>query len=360
MKKNILFFVVVVLIVVPLRLLLTGSGDLPTEKRMQPEALDPTALALAERTYLQPVDLYNVGERIWKLEYPRENDYGACLEDRLGATREFRVVNADTGSVRGVHARLEFSDDQVMLWVEDGLPYPADLVQPQLIDFENRTQELLWGLDRQAGFDSRSSKAAVLITRSLGKGVAGYFAAENEYPSKIVRGSNNCPLVFVNADEVDLQSDILIYTIAHELGHRFIWQADPNEVLWVSEGLADLMSLVNRKVDQKAVEAFIRSPDVKWTSNNPPDHTEEEAGAALLFFTYLRNRFGDGFLGELMGSPEDGFAGIENAVYVSTGQPQAYEDLLIDWVAHLTPGVFLSISKRSPGEGKNSKFWSSQ
>ncbi len=256
-----------------------------------PAVLTAEDLRLLNRTYVQPVDIVDVRRRIWHAAI-KETTGSPCTRAAVGETLSFSVANGRIEPFR-VDAKLVYSDDRVSLWVPNDLLPMGNKFILSIAEYEKASMSVLQPLNYSQTISPIIGNTAVLLTHGLGRGVAGYYTPLNEYPKELASGSNECGMVFMNADEPGIDGALGVYTLSHELGHRFLWLSDPNEFLWVNEGLADLFSLRVGQYNRNDVETFRSDTNINWTGLDADRFGSGSAGAALSFFAYWRSVYGE-------------------------------------------------------------------
>ena len=120
-------------------------------------------------------------------------------------------------------------------------------------------------------------------------------------------------------------------TLAHELQHLVHWSSDRDEATWLNEGLSGYAEAVAGfpEADPAAVPAFLDRPETsltRWT------RAPRSYGATYLFAAYLAERYGPDLIRALVAEPENGIAGVDEALD-SVGSTDLFEDVWSGWVA---------------------------
>ena len=171
----------------------------------------------------------------------------------------------------------------------------------------------------------------------------GFFNAYNQYTDEYTMQnygyhSNECEMVTVNSAIRPVVSDMTISILAHEFQHLIHWGGDPNEESWVNESCSEAAMVVNGyHTDIGWMNDYLSNPSVALY-----DLEHVHYGACLLFGTYLYERFGAGFLLQLVANPAHGQTGITGTLS-ATGSPLSMDELLLDW-ATATVGDHLGIT----------------
>ena|GEM_PF-786245 len=176
----------------------------------------------------------------------------------------------------------------------------------------------------------------------IGTYVAGYFEPVNQKRG-VLRDpntgmklhSNEVEMVYIDADPLDIGSEMSMEVLAHEFQHLVHWRHDPNEDLWVNEGCSDYAALFlcGYGVDHSwHVEAFGHEPQtslVYWPGGIRSSLAHY--GAAYLWMVYLHEHYGGiSTISSLIAHPANGINGI-NAVLSAHGYSQDFGDVFSDW-----------------------------
>ena len=156
----------------------------------------------------------------------------------------------------------------------------------------------------------------------------GFFRAQDEEPGAT---SNLAEVLHLNSRGPNAPaSDYMLAVAAHEFTHAIIYHYDKAEADWVQEALAEAaMTVCGYYTDQAAVAGFAANPQ---TPLIPPSSEQQDYGAALLFGTYLYERFGEGFLRDLVVEPKTDISGIQS-VLDADAAGLAFADLFGEWTA---------------------------
>jgi immune inhibitor A len=134
----------------------------------------------------------------------------------------------------------------------------------------------------------------------------GYFRFLDELEGK---HSNHTEILYLDCD--DPSDDYHLGIIAHEFQHLIHWQYDRNEAKWLGESLSEIaMILCGYYTDQKHVIEYLNNTDSSLISKR---HMVDY-GACLLWGTYIYERLGIEFLGNLVREKEDGIKGFQKVL----------------------------------------------
>ncbi|GAX62727.1 Zn-dependent hydrolase, including glyoxylase [Candidatus Scalindua japonica] len=134
----------------------------------------------------------------------------------------------------------------------------------------------------------------------------GYFRFIDEIAGK---HSNHMEILYLDSD--DPSDDYHLGVIAHEFQHLIHWQYDPKETKWLSESLSEVaMILCGYYTDEKKVIRYLNNTNSSLISR----HHMVDYGACLLWGTYIYERLGIAFLGNLVREKAGGIKGFQNTL----------------------------------------------
>lgn len=236
-------------------------------------------------------------------------------------TRDFR-----RRSIERLKAYLAGFDDCSVIYVEEGRHLDPDLVNSMLKEISGNilpTVRRFFGREPWPGI-SGDGRITIFVYDiqddfdETGLYYAGYFSAEDLYPSSTARYSNEREMLYVDyyPGLTGGQMEDVYGVIAHEYQHLVHFYADPNEVKWVDEGCANLATYIcGYGEPYQHSRAFQTSPGtslIEW------DGTLEDYGAAFLFMKYIYEKYdrGSGLLRRIVSETRNCRAGIEAALQV--------------------------------------------
>lgn len=208
----------------------------------------------------------------------------------LGRTDEFQLISLNPVRAYSREFVLRHISPNAYWYVQAGLSVPDEDLQRAASAFENEVYPKtvgLWGTEWKPGVDE-DPRMTILNGRLQG-GAAGYFSSADEYPREVHPHSNQREMLYMNADYLRVGSSRYLSVLTHELFHAVAWAADPSEDTWVSEGMAELNTiLLGRYPGPPYSEVPSPTPSlVNWP-------LEPLSGAnyaySLLFFQYLSER----------------------------------------------------------------------
>ena len=295
----------------------------------------------------------------------------------VGDHRTFQVASLpDPGEARrvpprsdAVAATLRLVTPHAYLYYEDGLEIDEGKLEQAGQRFEEvyaRISET-FGSERSPGVDG-DPHITILIASLQNAG--GYVSAEDGYPRTASPLSNEREMVYLDASTALPADENYAQILGHELQHLVHYGSDPDEEMWVQEGLSETAETMGKDLNYLE-RGFLKDPDVQLNAWDPEGLYEPHYGASSLFFRYLSERAsGEGgadTIHDLVSEPGDGIAGIE--AFLSRHLPGvSFIDLFADWATanylDLDGGPYgyqdasvqaaVSQSLSGPGEGEGS------
>lgn len=253
---------------------------------------------------------------------------------QLGDREVFKASNTSEQREFEVAATLRVIGEHIYLWVEDGLPIDDDELRRLAQGFDQRVYQPvrdLWGEEANPGIDG-DPRIHGLLTRGLGSGVAAYFSSRNSLPQAVQPSSNQREMFYFNIDTMgtqnldNLESESII---AHEFQHMIRYRIQPNEALWLNEGLSTYTEL-RLFGTEGAAYAYLANPQTQLNSWNEEGSRAANYGAALLFVSYFAQRFGDDALRTMSDDPRTGLEAFDHTLR-QIGH-EGVNTLFADWV----------------------------
>lgn len=259
---------------------------------------------------------------------------------KIGDQKTFYVADAETNEHNLIHTTLRAASAHSYFWIENGVRYNEQDIQTLAEVFENKvypTNREFFGSENTPGIDG-DPHLYIVIAKTLGGSVAGYFSSTDSYPSAFNQYSNMHEMFLLSARLVDLGGEDAYGTLAHELQHMIHWERDRNEDIWMNEGFSDLAMFINGYDTGGHEYAFIAEPDTQLNDWSPePGENFAHYGASFMFFTYFLDRFGEDTTKALVGLDANGLDSIdeilsEDGAQSSDGQPLTADAVFADWV----------------------------
>lgn len=134
----------------------------------------------------------------------------------------------------------------------------------------------------------------------------GYFRFLDELEGK---HSNKIEILYLDCENPS--DDYHLGIIAHEFQHLIHWQYDRDEVGWIGESLSEVaMIMCGYYTDQNHIIRYLNNTDNPLISK----HHMSNYGACLLWGTYIYERLGVKFLGNLVREQENGIRGFQKSL----------------------------------------------
>jgi immune inhibitor A len=232
-----------------------------------------------------------------------------------------------------VTATLKYITPHTYWWVQEGFEVAQDALAQSAERFETQTyptNRAFFGSEWSPGVDD---DVHIHVFMGGVPGVAGYFAASNEYSRLAEPYSNERELFFINLQAMQPGNDYFNSVLAHEFQHMIHWQQDRNEETWVNEGLSELASFINQYGGSKFVGSFTATPDTQLTGwADSPGAAGANYGGSFLFMAYFLQRYGEKMTQAVVANPQNGIAGF-NAVLAEHGFSERFNDILADFLA---------------------------
>lgn len=179
-------------------------------------------------------------------------------------------------------------------------------------EFENNIypkETSLWGSEPNPGIDG-DSRITILLEELI-KGNGGYFDTSHGYARQQVTGSNQREMIFLNAESLSLDVNLVKVFLAHEFHHLISFNQKEllrniSEDIWLNELRAEYSaSLIGYNTPyassnlERRVRVFLDNPSDSLTEwpNKPPDYAIAE-----VFGEYLVEQYGDSILSETLKS----------------------------------------------------------
>jgi hypothetical protein len=259
---------------------------------------------------------------------------------KVGDEREFYAINMSNGSQYSLTASCRAVSDKAYIFVENDRPAAFGKIDPLLIAFDRIYDAVTGQFGPPPDSIDGDPRVYILLMDIIdveqedGIQTLGYFDAINQYrddqlPRWIHQRSNEIEMLHIDYKTLDLEPDGAEGIVAHEFTHLVQWARDPEEAIWIDEGIAVYAeAMLGYEVDE-FISAFEEAPDTPLLSwfDLLPDY-----GAAYLFFAYVSERFGGTpAIASIVKSEDQGVKGIEQALGAQ-GEPVSFSHLFSDWV----------------------------
>jgi len=171
-----------------------------------------------------------------------------------------------------------------------------------------------------------------LLYYDFGIASDGFFFSWDEEPDgTYAYPSNECEVLYLNCNASDTAgSDYMMSVAAHEFTHMIHWAQDPDEDIWVDEGLAELAMWNFGHPDP--ITQFNEDPDlslVDWAGMGEPSYPHYVK--VYLWTLYFYERFGGSdAVHAIITEQDNSIAGYEDAL-ATLGTGTTVTDLFADW-----------------------------
>jgi immune inhibitor A len=235
-----------------------------------------------------------------------------------------------------VQAELLAITDHAYFWVETALAFDPESVAAAAGRFEQEFYPVvtrLFGEEWRPGVDNDTHFSVLHLDGYIGDGELGFFNSGDEYPWAVVIDSNQQEIVYLNMANLRLGDSLYHGTLIHEVQHLIQWHNDPNESVWLNEGLAQLTELYAGLDTVDTATDYLHNTDIRLNSWNFDDEELLYAhyGASYLFSVYLWEQLGISAISALSSHADDGLAGVQT-ILKSYRPEQSLEDFLGDWI----------------------------
>jgi len=326
-----------------LALLLTSSLAADVACARSPSPLAPTATAAAAPTTspaplaaapppsVPDRDLYDLARR-YRGAAAAPSGPRTAAPTVAGSRATFNVLDVERTSRFEVTATARLTSDHLVFYVADGVAVSDDALARSARQFEERTYPRLieaFGEPREPGLNGDPRYTVLLAPIA---GVAGYYAAGDEYPSAVYPFSNERHMVYLSTGSIQPGTTAFDAVLAHEFQHALHWQADRTEESWLNEGLSELASYL-AGYPPNAAEAYLSTPDVPlliWPSQ-PGAAGTHYGGSYLLFRYLLAQGVTPAELLPLVADPANGRTSLERLLS-SLRPPRTFDALFGDWL----------------------------
>ncbi len=212
----------------------------------------------------------------------------------------------------GDNVYIFVSDD---VWMEDvfqkdieKIVYTFDRTTPETsVDQDKGVYEILtetFGHPPDVDNDHRIYFLISQLGGYHGHNFDGYFRFLDELEGK---HSNNIEILYLDCENPS--DDYHLGIIAHEFQHLIHWQYDRDEVGWIGESLSEVaMILCGYHTDQNHIIRYLNNTDSPLISKRHMSNY----GACLLWGTYIYERLGAKFLGNLVREKQNSIKGFKH------------------------------------------------
>ncbi len=252
---------------------------------------------------------------------PGNTDTFWVLDSSVEPPRQFQITTT-----------LQYITDHSYWWVQDGFALSEADIAASAQEFEDNiypANRQFFGSEWSPGVDN---DVRVHIVMGNVPGVAGYYAAANEYSRAAVPYSNQREMFLINLKAIQPGQTQFNSVLAHEFQHMIHWNLDPNEDSWMNEGLSELAKFLTGYGQSSFLPTYLQNPDLQLTSWGQEDYERRaNYGASFLFALYLYDKLGAKMIHRLVEQPENGIVGIEKTLQ-ALGYESSFDQLFANFL----------------------------
>lgn len=270
-----------------------------------------------------PRDYHAVDIRLGAAK-PRPRTLSPATVYEVGDQRSFYTVNGP------ISATVAAVGTYAYFWMEEGLAYDADDLTAVVARFDQEIYPHVtsrFGTEWNPGIDG-DPRLNVMHLTQFESDELGYFDSADEYPRTVFPESNEQEVLYLNLGDLRLDDALYYGTLTHELQHLTQWHQDPNEMVWLNEGLSQLAEHT-AGFNSFGVSDYLNQPALPLTEWNEADVYGHYAASAL-FSIYFYEQLGDTAVYDLAHHPANGMASV--AAVLAVHRPDlTLEQFMSDW-----------------------------
>ena len=325
----------------------TTPVPIPTLERPSTDSISTETLDTLRQAQVPENDPYELACRLQAVcDVPRTVQSKSY---KVGDKEKFWIANTDTNEHFQIDATLLYITPHSYFWAEDGTEVNESDMNALMDTFENKiypTDREFFGSEANPGVDG-DPHIYVLYVSSIGHNIAGYFSSSDSF-NPLVKEFSNAHETYVLGTSQDLADEYTYATLAHEFVHMIQNASDRNDVVWISEGFAELGSFLNGYYVGGADWLYVQNTDLQlntWVDNSSPDFSAHY-GQSFLYVAYFLDRFGEEASKALTNNPENDLTSVDdtlaqlNIIDPQTGKLITADDVFMDWAItmHLMDG----------------------
>lgn len=242
------------------------------------------------------------------------------------------VVEAFNSHDNRVEAELVLITDSVAVWYQVGLPVPLDALERAMETFEREIPrvEAIMGSYTREGLDKDPRVHIIHQTGLLGTGWTPSTSPLAWFPN----GAVEREAIFIDVDKSTPGSGRYLDVLRHEMVHVIQQTVDPNEQIWLEEGLGEYGMIHAALEDVDYVDrAFPQSTDVRLDYIPVVDGSLDSRGIhypkAYWFLEHMADSLGPDAITELAAHQSEGIDAIEQ---VAAAYGSSFRDLFSTWI----------------------------
>jgi hypothetical protein len=213
----------------------------------------------------------------------------------VGHQETFQVLSEDSNRYFKVTATIRAKSPHMYFYVENGLNVDPAAVQKTVQTFEDsiyRTDRHYFGSEWRPGVDG-DPHVVCLYANLHSSQASGFFSAEDEFPRKINRWSNQHEMFYMSAAGTTPGTNYFNDVLSHEFQHMIHWHMHPGDNAWLNEGMSVLAEQLNNHPPTDLAQSFLDLPTTQlntWTVTGPDVFAHY--GGSYLFLQYLYDHYG--------------------------------------------------------------------
>ena len=256
--------------------------------------------------------------------------------------REFHATNMRNGSQYQLTASCRAVGDRAYIFVESDVSANSGKINSLLTAFDKIYDTITGHFGPPPDSVDGDPRVYILLLDIIdeegadGANIIGYFDPVNQYQNGQLprwarwtnQVSNEIEMLYIDYTALDFSPDGAEGVVAHEFTHLVQWARDPEESIWIDEGIAVYVEAMMGYEVKHRVSAFEDEPDtplLTWLD------TLADYGAAYLFFTYISERFdGVATVAAIVKNEDQGTDSIDQSLAVQD-KPASFSDIFSDW-----------------------------
>lgn len=259
---------------------------------------------------------------------------------KMGDERKFYALNMRNGTQYLLQASCRGVSDKAYIFVENGRQAAPDKIASLLASFDGIYDTITEQFGPPPDSIDGDPRIYLLLldiidnVQADGTRVMGYFSPINQYqnvqlPRRANLRSNEVEMLYIDYISLGLAPDRAESIAAHEFTHLVQWAFDPEESIWVDEGIAVYVEAMLGYEVANRIKAFEIHPDtslLNWSDSLA------NYGAAYIFFAYVSERYGGTpAIAAIVKNEAHDTMGIEQALAMR-GASISFDKLFSDWV----------------------------
>ncbi|MGQ9608580.1 MAG: basic secretory protein-like protein [bacterium] len=259
---------------------------------------------------------------------------------KIGDLRKFYAIDMRNNSQYILDATCYAVNDILYIFVEKGNPIAFDKLNSLIDSFGKIYDKVTTLLGPPIGNIDNDPRIYILLmdikdgAQPNGVRMLGYFSPLDQFKNTQLvpwtrKRSNEADLLYIDTISLNLKNIAIESVLAHELTHLIQWGNDPEEHLWVNEGIAVYIESYMGYSVKDRILAYEKNPNISlldWKGNI------ENYGATYLFFAYISERYGGPeSISAIMKNKNQSTRGIESAL-ADQGKSVSFSKIFSDWI----------------------------